>query len=448
MSETTPPGGGRGVSRKSFLQGTVGAAAAGLVVGGGAGYAIGNSGSSSSSSSKSGSGGSKSKGTLKIGSASPLTGAFAGDGQQMVRGQELAVEEINAAGGVAGYQLELVKLDSKQQEPDVMKTVIQNLVSQNCAMIHMPFCTYNNVEFPIVAQSKIPTFHVNTWHGNVDWVDKNGATNIFQGDPSELKYGSGIINVMDSLEADGSWTPSKKTAFVVTSNDPYSLNIAQSFQKAITAKGWNVVGFEQFTVPQANWGGVLVKIRDANPGVIVFSDYAPGDEASFMKQFATNPTKSLVYQQYAPSIPQYLDLAGDAANGIIWSTVVGILQNDPIAQPFIDKFTQKYGSGPGFSNAGDQYDLTKIWAQAAGTVGDPFAFDKINAYIKATPYRGVCGAYTFNRAGLTCIPYPDDTADPSIGMPHLTFQIQNGKQVAISPTPYTTGKFQLPSWLA
>jgi branched-chain amino acid transport system substrate-binding protein len=450
MSQT-PPSSGRGVSRKSFLQGTAGAALAGLAVGAGGGYAVGNSGSDSSSSPSGGGGtggsGSGSKGKLKIGSASPLTGPFAGDGEQMVRGQELAVEELNAAGGVAGYELELVKLDSKAQEPDVMKTVVQNLIAQNCAMIHMPFCTYTSVEFPILAESKIPTFHVNTWHGNVDWVDQNGATNIFQGDPSELSYGAGIVSVMDSLTAAGSWTPSSQTAYIVSSNDPYSLNIAKSFESKIKDKGWQVKGFEQFTVPQTNWGGVLVKIRDANPGVIVFSDYAPGDEAAFIKQFAQSPTQSLVYQQYAPSIPQYLDLAGDSANGVIWSTVVGILQNDPVAQPFIDTFTEKFGSGPGFSNAGDQYDLTKIWAQAVGMVGDPFDFDRINAHIKATPYRGVCGAYTFNRPGLTCIPYPDDTADPSIGMPHLTFQIQNGEQVAISPDPYTTGSFELPSWL-
>ncbi|MGZ4431107.1 MAG: ABC transporter substrate-binding protein, partial [Gaiellales bacterium] len=350
MSDTTR-GGGRGMSRKSFLQGTAGAGAAGLIVGGGAGYAIGNSGSSSAPSG--GGGGSKSKGTLKVGSASPITGPFAGDGEQMIRGQELAIEELNAAGGVAGYQLELVKLDSKDQSPDVMKTVLQNLVSQNVAAVFMPFCSYTSVEFPIVAQKKVPTFHVNTWHGNVDWVAQNNATNIFQGDPSELSYGAGIVSVMDTLTSSGKWTPSKKTAYVVTSNDPYSLNIAKSFQSTITKQGWKVVGFDQFTVPQANWGGVLVKIRDANPGVIVFSDYAAGDEAAFIKQFAQNPTKSLIYQQYAPSIPQYLQLAGSAANGVIWSTVVGILQNDPVAQPFIDKFTAKYGSGPGFSNAGD-----------------------------------------------------------------------------------------------
>jgi branched-chain amino acid transport system substrate-binding protein len=442
-------GGRKGMSRKNFLQGTVGAGAAGLVVGGGVGYAVGNSGSSSSSSSGGGgsTGGSSSKGTIKVGAAVPVTGPYAGDGQQMSRGQELAVDEINAAGGVAGYQLELVKVDTQAQQPDVMKTVLQNLVSQNVAAVFMPFCSYTSVEFPIVADKKIPTFHVNTWHGNVDWVAQNNATNIFQGDPSELSYGAGIVSVMNALIADGSWTPSKKTAYVVTSNDPYSLNIAKSFQSSVQKEGWQVVGFDQFTAPQANWGGVLVKIRDANPGMIVFSDYAAGDEAAFMKQFAQQPTKSLVYQQYAPSIPQYIQLAGDSANGVIWSTVVGILQNDPVAQPFIDKFTAKYGSGPGFSNAGDQYDLMKIWAQAVGVAGNPYDFEKVNAYIKATPYRGVCGAYTFNRTGLTCIPYPDDTPDPSIGMAHLTFQIQNGQQIAISPEPYTTGKFQLPSWL-
>ena len=445
MSEA-PSGGRRGMSRKSFLQGTAGAGAAGLVIGGGIGYGIGNS-SGSSSSAPSGGGGTKKKGTIKIGSASPITGPYAGDGEQMIRGQELAIEELNDGGGVAGYQLELVKLDSKDQSPDVMKTVLQNLVSQNVVAVFMPFCSYTSVEFPIVAAKKVPTFHVNTWHGNVDWVAQHNATNIFEGDPSELSYGSGIVSVLQSLMDAKTWTPRNKTTYIVSSNDPYSLNIAKSYQSSIKKLGWQVQGFDQFTVPQANWGGVLVKIRDANPDVIVFSDYAAGDEAAFIKQFAQNPTQSIVYQQYAPSIPQYLQLAGSSANGVIWSTVVGILQNDPIAGPFIDKFTSKYGASPGFSNAGDQYDLMKIWAQAAGFAGDPYDFDKINAYIKATPYRGVCGAYTFNHTGLTCIPYPDDTPDPSIGMPHLTFQIQNGKQVAISPEPYTTGKFQLPPWL-
>lgn len=433
-------GAAKGVSRKSFLQASAGAGVGGLIIGGAIGYAA--HGSSSSSSGKAGS-----KGTLKIGSATPITGPFAGDGQAMRRGQELAVSEINATGGVLGQKLELVELDSKDQAPDVMRSVIQKLVSEKVAAIFVPFATYTNVDFKIAAASKIPTFHVNTWHGNVDYVRQNKITNIFQGDPTEQSYGSGFIGTLKTIIDAGTWKPATKTVFIVASNDPYSLAIAKAFQSGIEKEGWKTLAFDEYTVPQADWGGVMAKLRDAKPDVVFHSSYAAGDEASFIKQFQSSPTKSLVYQQYAPSIPQYLQLAGSAANGVLWSTVVGVLQRDPVAEPFIKSYTAKFGTGPGFSNAGDQYDLMHIWAQAAALADDANDFAAINAILRQTRYRGVCGAYNFNNDGLTCIAYPDATKDPSIGMPHLTFQIQDGKQIQISPEPYVTGTFQLPPWL-
>jgi branched-chain amino acid transport system substrate-binding protein len=127
--------------------------------------------------------------------------------------------------------------------------------------------------------------------------------------------------------------------------------------------------------------------------------------------------------------------------------VVGILQNDPIADPFNAAFQAKFNAPAGFSNAGDQYDLVHLWAQAVSEAGDPHDFAKVNKIVKGTVYRGVCGTYSFPDDYLTCYPYPDHTKDPSLGMAHLTFQIQNGKQVLISPEPYATGSFQLPGWL-
>lgn len=437
-------GGGR-VSRRQFLQGAAGAGLGGLVVGGVGGYAVGNSGSSGQTTAAG-----TSTEPIPIGSASPVTGPFAGDGQQMVRGQQLAIQEINSAGGLLGRPLKLQVLDTKAQEPDVMKNVFQKLVSQNVAAVFSGFTTYTSVEYPIVAEVGIPTFHVNTWHGNIDYVKEHQITNIFQGDPTEEWYGPGFVVLVNDLIDSGAWTPSKKSLFVVTSNDPYSLNISKTFQAGMEKQGWTTDGFEQFTVPQADWTGVLVRIRSADPGIVFFSDYTPSDEASFMKQFRQSPTNSLVYQQYAPSIPEYLDLAGDAADGVLWATVVGVLAGDDRAKQFADAFQAKFNRAPGFSNAGDQYDLVKLWAEAAAMAGDPFAFDKVNGLITNTVYRGVCGTYSFDLdpGGNTCMPYPDFTKDASLGMPHLTFQIQNGEQVLISPDPYTTGEFQLPSWLS
>ena len=433
-----------GVSRKNFLRGLGAAGAGGLVVGAGGGFAGGRASAPSSGAGGKATG---SKQPIVIGSGSPVTGLYSGDGQMMIRGQQLAVAEINARGGVLGRQLKLAILDTQAQQPDVMKTVFQKFVSEGVAAIFSGFCTYTSVEFPVVAQAGIPTFHVNTWHGNVDFVKQHGIKNIFQGDPSETWYGPGMAVLIDDLIRTKTWTPSSKSMAIVTSNDPYSLNIAKTFQAQMTKSGWTTTMFQQFTAPQADWSAVLVNIRNKPPGIVFFSDYAAGDEAAFIKQFRQSPTQSLVYQQYAPSIPQYLQLAGSAADGVLWSTVVGILQNDPVADPFQAAFTKKFSAAPGFSNAGDQYDLVHLWAQSAAAAGDPHDFAAVNEIIKGTTYRGVCGSYRFPDDYLTCYPYPDETKDPSLGMPHLTFQIQNGKQVLVSPAPYTTGSFQLPPWL-
>lgn len=366
----------------------------------------------------------------------------------MRRGMQLAVDEINARGGVLGRPLKLAILNTQTQQPTVMRSVFQKFVSEKVAAVFSPFTTYSNVEFPIVADAKVPTFHVNTYSGNVDWVKQHGVKNIFQGDPTQVWYGPGVASLMETLISSGAWAPLAKTMAIITSNDPYSLSIAKSFQATMEPKGWSTTMFQEFTVPQSDYTAELVNIRKTPPGVIFFSDYAAGDEAAFIKQFRESPTKSLVYQQYAPSVPQYLTLAGPAADGVIWSTVVGVLEGTYISNTFEKEFQKTFHATPGHSNAGDQYDLVHIWANAVDEAGDPNDFTAVNAIVKTTIYRGVCGAYSWPDDYLTCYPYPTYTKDPSLGMPHLTYQIQNGKQVLISPDPYNVGKYQTPSWLS
>ena len=81
--------------------------------------------------------------------------------------------------------------------------------------------------------------------------------------------------------------------------------------------------------------------------------------------------------------------------------------------------------------------------------GDPYDFDKVNPLLQAR--RSTAARAGRTASTTTARPAsrtPTTPLDPSIGMAHLTFQIQDGKQVLISPDPYTTGQFQLPAWLA
>ncbi len=432
------------ITRKELVVGAGASAAGGLIVGGVGGFFGGRASKSGSSSSAA----TKSSQPLVIGAGVPVTGAFSGDGQEMLRGLQLGVAEINANGGVLGRPLKISVLDTKEQAPDVMTSAMRKFVSDKVAAIFAPFLTYSSIEFRTVGPAGIPMFHVNTFQGNLDDVKKHGYTNIFEGCPSQVWYGSGFVVVINQLIKSRAWKPSAKSIAVVTSNDPYSLTIAQAFRKQMGTEGWKTNVFEEFSIPQADWGPVLVKIRENPPGIVFFSDYTAGDEASFIKQFRQSPTKSLVYQQYAPSVPEYLKLAGKAADGVVWSTVIGSITSDEIGKKFVADYKAKFHQEPGLSNAGAQYDLVRLWAEAAAMAGDPYNFKQVNKNVARMTFRGVSGSFRFAPGYLAAYAYPDQVSDPSVGMPHLTFQIQEGKQQLISPSPYASASFKLPAWLA
>ncbi len=433
-----------GVSRRGFITGIGVAGVAGLAVGGAGGFLMAPKSTTADGGSSSGS-----TETLKVGLVAPVTGPYSGDGQEMQRGAELGVDAVNAAGGVHGRKLELVIADVSDLSPELYVKAAQRLTGEvGAAAIFSGYCSNDSAEFPTYAQAGTPVFHFNTLQANVDYVAKNNISNIYEGCPTEIWYGKGFVPLMEGWIADGSWTPSSKTAAVVTSNDPYSISIALAVQDELKKIGWATPIYEEVTAPTADWGPILTKIRANPPGLIFVTDYIAGDLASFATQFATAPTASLLYQQYGPSIPEYIELAGEAANGVVWSTTIGVLP-DVLGEAFKDAYRTKFNSEPGLSQSGSQYDIIRMWANTANQASAPTDFAAVNVLLKKAIFRGVCGTYLFIPKELSVPPYPDQVDDPSLAMAHLTYQIQDLKQVCVSPTPYNTnGKFKLPPWLA
>ena len=435
-----------GVSRRGFVRGLGAAGLGGLVVGGGVGYVAGDT-ASNGSSSGSGSGGGGGE-ALKIGLVAPLTGPYSGDGQEMERGAKLGVADVNSRGGVLGRKLEIVTADVTDLSPENYVKAAQRLTGQEkVAAVFSGYCSNDSAEFQTYADAGTPMFHMNTLQANVDYVSKRNIPNIFEGCPTEIWYGKGFVPLMRQWIDSGVWTPSSKRAAVVTSNDPYSISIAKALSDEIKKIGWTVPIYEEVTAPTADWGPVLSKIRNNPPGLIFVTDYIAGDLASFAKQFATAPTPSLLYQQYGPSIPEYLELAGEAGNGVVWSTTIGTIP-DPIGEAFLKRYKEEYDAQAGLSQAGGQFDLVRMWAQLAAQANDPYDFETVSKMVTETIFRGVSGTFRFDRGENVVLPYPDAVDDVSLGMAHQTYQIQDMKQVLISPAPYTSGRFQLPPWLA
>lgn len=389
-------------------------------------------------------------GKIKIVSPIPMTGPLASDGLEMQRGLQMAVDEANAAGRVGG-QIELVFIDTEEMTQEKVSTAFSRAIDEEDAdAIIIGYASGTTPEYDLLAEAENPPpyIHFNTFDATAQLVraEPEKYYMVFQGDPSETWYGAGILTLMQNLQSSGSWTPANNKAAVVTSDSLYSQSIAGAFKEGAIALGWEIVVDEKVATPVTSWDAVIGKIRETQPAMIVNTDFNPADLAAFTKDIAADPPPALLYEQYGPSIPEFLNLAGEAANGVVWSTVIGVLPDEG-GEAWKARYTEKYGEAPGLSNSGSCFDGINLYLTAVEQVGSTDRKAVCDA-LRGLTYRGVCGAYVFDPADQTAIPYPDVATDPEKGMPHLFFQIQDGKQVLMAPDPFTTGTFQLPPWLA
>jgi branched-chain amino acid transport system substrate-binding protein len=381
-----------------------------------------------------------------IGCPFPLHSFYAADGNQMKNGSGLAIDEINGSGGIAGRQIRRIVIDADVASPEGVTTAFKKLVSSRVDAILVGYIQVDAPSYDIAAAYGAPYIHGNTLDAGVQRVKANPTKyfNIFNVDSTEVHYGLNFPQFISRLSRTGQFRPRAKTIQFIEGDLGYSQNISRAGQAAFRKAGWRILGVEKVVTPTNDWGPTIRKLNKG-AAVIMNCHPAPADLAQFMKQFAASPVNALVYLQYGPSVPQFLQLAGSSANGAIWSTVVGTF-NDPLGKAFQAKYRAKYKSDPGFANAGQCYDEVYMLASAWGKVGDPRNFRAVARALRTTIHRGVSGTINMNRPGQYSLSYPFETDDPSIGMAHLYFQIQNGKQRIIFPSPYSEARYQKAPW--
>ncbi len=380
----------------------------------------------------------------------PLTGVIASDGVEMRNGVVMAVDEINALGGLVGHKLKYIEVDDKDSlTEDEVSTAFRRAIDvEKADVIFSGYHLLSAPEFDICADAGVLYYNNNTQKAWTDLYQSNPERYwpIFQTDPNEEWYGGGFARYLNTIVELGQFKPRNKTVAILHGDETYSTFIGNTFNDTIQELGWTVVLKDTFTVGQvADWGPLLAKVRDANPDVFFSVDYNPAENASMIKTWAANPIDALVHQQYGPSVPEYLELAGDVANGVLWTTVLGYLP-DKIGQDWVAAYQQKFNVVPGYANAPGGYDQVWVWAKAVALAGDPFDYKKVAKMTEMGIHRGVTGGSSFENHAGRC--YPWQVNDPSLGQSHTIYQIQDKKQVLVFPGPYTNGEFKLPPWFS
>ena len=395
---------------------------------------------------------------IPIGSMVPISGASAADGREFRNGVILAIEEINALGGIHGRPLAPFFCDTHNQSAEEVTAAARFLLSKHS--VHAIINGYNigsqNAEYEPIADAGIIYVHHNTLIQHHDTIMGNPERyfGCFMSDPADYWYGQGFIKFISWLRDSGHWRPDSNRLAIISGSRPYSIVTANAMRSSASDFGWNVCfGPEIVRTPTTEWQLAIDRARETRPAILANTHFYASDIAHFQQQFARKPMNCLVYLQWGGMHQTFLDIANTSAEGAIIGTVVGLVHDaDGIA--FSNRYRARFGSNSTPEVGALSYSAMHHYALAAGIAGGtgaPYEFTqnrKVAHRLKNLTYRSVLGTIHYHPDWQAAVPYPDATSDPSRGMPHLFYQVRdNGSKLdVIAPEPYTTGKFQMPPW--
>jgi branched-chain amino acid transport system substrate-binding protein len=375
------------------------------------------------------------------------------DHQDYLNGTKLALEEINAAGGVLGRQVVPVVVDIDPLSPESGQIAINKLID---AKVHAMSCAFVFTPIPVAdvsAKYKAPFLWGLTQRNMTDLVVRqpDKYSHVFQTDPSEVHYGYTFPVFLKAMKDQGVWKPLNNGVHIVQEQIAYNQTISKALQSALPKSEFKLAGITDIQYPVQDWGSVIQEIKKIGAGAIMIDHWVAAEYAAFVKQYSADPLKgALVYLQYGPSQPEFLELSGSAAEGFVWSTVLGVYADEKGKQ-FRAKYRKRFPGIMGLCYTGNGYDTTYYLKAAWEAVGDPGNFKGVSDWIRKNSYRGVCGFMSMDNPYQECAHYPDTgdaigAADVEKGMAQLFFQVQDNEHKIIYPDVLKEGALRKAPW--
>lgn len=320
--------------------------------------------------------GGKDSGDIKVGANFEITGNVANYGNATYEGLALAIDEVNAAGGVNGKKITLIKADSKSEASEAANAATK-LISDDKVKVLVGPATTGSVlaEVRIATDAKIPIIAPCATSPKVTVEDGKVQPYVFRSCFIDPQQGSVMAKfAQDNLKA--------KTAVVyVDSSSDYSKSLGQVFKQKFEEAGGKVLMEEAFLQKDQDFKATLTKLKTANADVMFVPAYYE-EVGKIVKQAREIGITTPILGTDGWDDPKVADIAGkDALNKTYFSTHYS--DKDESVKPFIDAFNKKYGHAPNvFAALG--YDAGKMLIDAIKRAGsdDPAKITKALAETK------------------------------------------------------------------
>jgi len=285
----------------------------------------------------------QSKEPVLIGVSGPLTGQYAQYGAQWKKGFDLALDEINASGGINGRPLQYVFEDT-QSDPRQTVTVARKYVADERIAVEVgDFSSAASMAAsPIYQAAEMVQFGFTNSHPDFT----KGGDYVW----------SNAVNQKDEMPllADFLRDLGLKKIAVLHLNSDWGRTAKDLLVEAVKQRGGEITGAEGYLTDEKDFRSAIVRLRGGNPDSIALISYYP-DGAQLTRQIRQAGITLPIVAGGSIYSPKFLELGGDSVNGVL--TTVPFFPDDPrpLVQTFVKNFVKKFGEQPDAYN-GRAYD--------------------------------------------------------------------------------------------
>ncbi|MFZ0484092.1 MAG: ABC transporter substrate-binding protein [Desulfobacterales bacterium] len=274
------------------------------------------------------------EGAVKVGIVLPLTGSQAEFGDIEKKSFDLALEEINASGGINGKKLELVIKDDTGRL-EVGRFVVEKLIKKDkVVMIGGGFSSSVTYAVAGVCQQNKMPFLVNT--GSADIITTSGWDFIYRLNPPVSHYADAVTTLLAKKVK-------PKTVAILHENSQFGTKGAKSFEKICRKIGYKVVLKEGYEHGGIDYKPILIQVKQLNPDIVYMVSYIM-DASLIMKQakeLKLTP-KMFIGGAGGFTLPEFVQNSGIASEKVISTTLWNQVLPFPGAMDYYKKFETKY----------------------------------------------------------------------------------------------------------
>lgn len=345
---------------------------------------------------------------IKVGLSITQTGPYSPPAIFELRGYQLAIDEINQAGGLLGRKLDLIKYDDQGNPSTAVQLYQKLLTDDKVDLLVSPYQTdLTAAVAPIVNRAKkvMPSLaaNVENYSGKYPY--------LIQAITQTPQY---MTPALDLAASKG-----YKTVALLIQNTQFPIQLAGGIEDEVKKLGMKIVFKESYDPSTTDFSALVLKAGKAQPDVIVGATYLADAEGIVRAAKSQNVNAKMFAFSIGPVEPEFYKSLGSAANGIFGTTLYFPSLHTKGNVEFVKGFKAKFDVEPDY-HAAVAYASMKLLGQAVTTVGS-LDQTKIRDALLKTAEDTVVGHFKLSPTGL------------QTGYRSYVLQWQNGKQVLVWP---------------